>query len=232
MTTQSIKCIAANKTMARALSDTSTDGTFQTNLLLSDLSNTNLGLEMPNEVITDIQMTYTAGCGIWRIQDSNSLATERYGFCSPYGKVNASESAITPFRVKPTSLLQCYPRAVNAASNDTEVIGWVVTSSGPEPFGCSTTADNTDTAMTSVISGLTLGDYAFNTVLQRITLQAEDGATNLSISIKDQTGGTQFQSKGAPRAQAGSISNYFNIDIPVSIKIQKGWQLYCAVTSA
>ena len=137
MSTQSIKAIVGNQMMSRSFADTSTDGQFDGNLLLSDLSTQNLGLEMPNVVINSIQMTYTAGCGLWRIIDSNTLKTERYGYLSKVGYVCDNSAMITPYKVKTTDLLQCYPRAVNSTSGDTEVLGWLVSSRGAEPFGLS-----------------------------------------------------------------------------------------------
>lgn len=218
--------------MSRSFVDSATDGVFQSNLLLSSLSGTNLGLEMPNEVIDTVQMEYTAGAALWRIQDSNTLQTERWGFATKAGFTCDKSSKITPFKVKPTSLLQVFPMALASASNDTVCLAWVMTNSGPEPFGVTTTADATLTEMTSLISGLTLGDYAFNKTLTSVTLQCEDGATLPSIAILNQTAGTEYQSKGTTRAQAGSISNYYNLKVKTAIGIQKGWTLKVAVTSA
>ena len=232
MTTQSIKAIVGNNRMSRSFSDTSTDGQFDGNLLLSDLSSQNLGLEMPNEVINSIQMTYTAGTGIFRIIDSNTLRTERYGFCSKVGYVCDNEAIIQPYKVKSTDLLQCYPTAVNATAGDTEVVGWLVSTRGAEPFGCTTSENATNTAMSSLITNLGLGDWGFGTTLKSIKIQCEDSATLVSITIKDQTGGTVFQSNGNVRIPtAGGKSTFYNLDVDLNIPIEKGWVLYCAVTS-
>lgn len=232
MSTQTVNAIVGNSKMSRSFTDTATDGVFQSNLMLSSLSGTNLGLEMPGEVIDFVSVEYTAGACLWRIQDSNSLKTERIGFATKAGGTCYSSTKIAPFKVKPTSLLQVYPMAVASASNDTVCLAWVSTNKGPEPFGVTTSADATLTEMTSLISSMTLGDYAFGQILTSVTLQCEDGATLPSIAILNQTAGTEYQQKGTTRQQAGSISNYYNLKVNVSIPIQKGWSLKVAATSA
>ena len=230
--TQSIKAIVGNSRMSRSFADSATSGQFDGNLLLSDLSSQNLGLEMPNEVVNSMQVTYDAGCAVWRVIDSNTLRTERFGFASKEGYVCDNEAIIQPYKIKSTDLLQVYPKAVNSTSGDTEVLGWLISSRGAEPFGCTTAENATNTAMSSLITGLSLGDWGFGTTLKKICLQAEDGATLFSITIKDQTGGTVYQSKGNVRApSAGSKSVYYNLEVDLNIGIQKGWILYASVTS-
>jgi hypothetical protein len=233
MTTQGIVAFAGNKNMSRAFSDTATDGQFSGNLLLSSNASQNIGLEMPAIKISFLSMTYTAGVGLWRIQDSNTLRTERYGFCSKVGYVCHTETKIPTYQIKPTDLLQVYPRAVNGTSNDSEVLGWVMTQKGPEPFGCTTASDGTLTEVKSLISDLGLGDYAFGQKLISAQFQVEDGASLVSMAILDATGGTVFQQTGNVRApSAGSTSTQVNISAMLDIPVQKGWTMKIAVTSA
>jgi hypothetical protein len=129
--------------------------------------------------------------------------------------------------------LLVYPRADIATANDSEVLGWVVTSRGVEPFGCTTASDATMTDTASLISGLSLGDYAFGSTLQKVCFQVEDGASLVSIQILDATGGTVYSQTGNVRApSAGSTSTQINIEANLNIPIQKGWKLQVAVTSA
>lgn len=233
MTTNAMVAFAGNRAMSRSFSDTATDGQWDGNLMQSTLSSQNIGLEMPGVVIDFLSCTYTAGVGLWRIQDSNTLKTERHGFCSKVGYVCHTETGVAPYTVKSTDLLQVYPRAVNGTANDSEVLGWVYTSRGIEPFGCTTSADGTLTDTASIISSLSLGDYAFGSTLQKVCFQVEDGASLVSIAIIDATGGTVYSQTGNVRApSAGSTSTQLNIEATLNMPVQKGWKLQVAVTSA
>jgi hypothetical protein len=233
MTTQSIKAIVGSPAFARAFSDTSTDGQFQGNLLLSDLSSTNIGLEIPGKQISQVCMTYTAGAGLWRIQDSQTLKVSRYGFCSKVGTTDVSECAIPVYAIKSTDMLQCYPVAVNSTANDSEVVAWIQSNAGVEPFGVTTTSDNSLTEMTSLITGQSLGDWAFGKQVQRVQVQVEDGATLNSVAVVDQTGGTIWQAYGSVRAPtAGGLSTHTNLDIMTSLPIEKGYVIKVAATTA
>lgn len=232
MTTQTCIAFVGNKMMSRSYSLSATDGKFEGNNLVSVNANQQLGLEQTGINIDFLSMNYTGGGCLWRIQNSNTLKTERYGFASKAGYVCHSETKIPSYTIKSTDLLQVYPVAVNSTSGDTEVLGWVMTSRGVEPFGC-TTSDNgvlTDTA--SLISGLSLGDYAFGSTLSKVCFQAEDGASLFSIAIIDATGGTVYQQTGNVRSPtAGSTNTQMNIEADLNIKIEKGWKLQVAVTS-
>ena len=228
-----MSAIVGNASMARIFTDTATDGAFDGNLLTASLSGTNLGLEMPGVTITSVDLHYSAGAALWRIQDSQTLKVSRCGFGVKGSLSQPSQAVIPAYVVKPTDMLQVYPVRSAAAPSATEVLAWVYTSGGAvEPFGVTTSADDTLTAMTSLITGQTLGDYAFGKTLQRIEVQAEDGATINSLAVFDQTGGQVWTAYGGPRLpSAGATSAYTNGVYMTSLPVQKGWTLKVAATS-
>ena len=220
--------------MTRQFVDTATDGTvFNTNNLLDTLSSNNIGILMPGVVIDHVQMTYAGGCAQWRIIDSVSQKIARRGWATKLNYTCASEAAIVPYKVKPTDLLQVFPKAVNATSNDSEVMAWIQTSGGTESYSVTTTSDNSATEMLNSITGQSLGTGLFGTTLQHIAVQAEDGALINYIDIQDQTGSTVWYSYGTVRLPtAGGKSPQTNLTIPVGITIGKGWTIRVAATSA
>jgi len=176
--------------MSRLFTDTSTEGVFESNNLQSAQSGVNLGLEMPGQTITSVQATYTDACGLFRIRDSVSNQTSRYGFATQAGYTCSKSAQIPAYVVKSTDLLQMYTKALNSTPNDSEVLAWVITNAGPEPFGVTTTADDTLTEMVSLITGQSLGDFAFGKRLQKVCIQTETGSNLNKVTVIDQTGGT------------------------------------------
>jgi hypothetical protein len=234
MTTQSIKAKVGNKMMTRDFTDTATDGTvFTSNNLLDDNASQNLGILIPGVAITQVQMTYTAGLAQWRIINSQNQVVSRYGFASKAGYVCPMECQIAPYTVKPTDLLQVFPRAVNATAGDAEVLAWLTTSGGIESFTATTAADDTMTAMTNSITGQSLGDWAFGKSLTRIQMQAEDSAFVKSVQIIDQTGSVVWSTNGNTRLPtAGGKSTHYNLDIPCGLKVEKGWAIKVSTVTA
>jgi len=215
------------------MTDTSTEGVFESNNLQSAQSGVNLGLEMPGVTITSVQATYTDGCAIWRIIDATTNKVSRYGMATQVGYTCAKSAQIPAYVVKPTDLLQIYPKAVNATPNDSEVLAWVVTNKGVEPFGVTTTSDNTLTEMVSLTTGQTLGDYAFGSRVVKVCIQSELGSNLNRVTVVDQTGGTVWQAFGNHRMpSAGGANAYTNGEYMVSIPVQKGFSIKVAVTSA
>jgi len=233
MTSQSVKAIVGNASMSREFSATATDGVFETNNLVSAQSGVNLGLEMPGQTITSVQATYTDACGLFRIRDSVSNQTSRYGFATQAGYTCSKSAQIPAYVVKSTDLLQMYTKALNSTPNDSEVLAWVITNAGPEPFGVTTTADDTLTEMVSLITGQSLGDFAFGKRLQKVCIQTETGSNLNKVTVIDQTGGTVWQAFGNHREPGGRGANaYMNGEFMVSIPVQKGFTIKVAVTSA
>ena len=219
--------------MSRLFTDTSTDGVFESNNLTSNQSGVNLGLELPGVTITSVQATYTDGGAIWRIIDATTNKVSRYGMATQAGYTCQSMAQIPAYVVKTTDLLQVYPVALNATPNDSEVLAWVVTNAGAEPFGVTTTSDDTLTEMTSLITGQSLGDYAFGKRVQKVCIQTETGSNLNQVTIVDQTGGTVWRAYGQHRLpSAGGANAYYNGEYMVSIPIQKGFSIKVAATSA
>ena len=209
-----------------------TEGVFESNNLVSSQSGVNLGLEMPGITITMIQAEYAGGGCLYRIIDATNNRVSRWGFAAKKGYTCASSSSIPAYVVKPTDLLQFYPVAVNATPTHAEVLAWVETSAGVEPFGV-TVADEQATAMTSLITGQSLGDFAFNQRVNKVCIQAEDGALLDEVTVLDQTGGTVYTAFGTVRMPtAGGANAYTNGEYMTSLNIQKGWTIKVAVTSA
>ena len=233
MTTQATTAIVGNAMMSRKFTDTSTDGVFESNNLTSAQSGVNLGLEMPGVSINYVQATYTDGAAIFRIIDSVTNKVSRYGMATQIGYTCMKEAMIPPYTVKSTDLLQIYPKALNSTPNDSEVLAWVVTDNGVEPFGVTTTSDNTLTEMTSLITGLSLGDYAFGRRVVKICIQTETGSNLNEVTITDQTGGTVWQAYGQHRLpSAGGSNAYYNGEYMVNIPVKKGFTIKVAATSA
>lgn len=219
--------------MSRKFTDVSTDGVFESNNLTSEQSGVNLGLEMPGATITSVQATYTDGAAIWRIIDATTNLVSRYGMATQAGYTDQSMAQIPAYVVKSTDLLQVYPVALNSTPNDSEVLAWVVTNSGVEPFGCTTSEDNTLTEMKSLITQQTLGDYAFGKRVLKVCIQTETGSNLNEVTVVDQTGGTVWRAYGQHRLpSAGGDNAYYNGEYMVSIPVQKGFAIKAAVTSA
>ena len=234
MTTQSIKAKVGSKNLTRSFNDTATDGVvFTTNNLLDDNAGQQVGILIPGVMIDSIQMTYTAGLAQWRIINSQNQVVSRYGFASKTGYVCPMECQITPYTIKPTDLLQVFPKAVNTTAGDAEVLAWLVTSGGVESFQATTAADSTPIAMTNSITGQSLGDWAFGKMLNKICMQAEDGAFISEVQIIDQTGSIVWSTFGNTRLPtAGGKSTHFNLDIPCGLKIEKGWAIKVSTVTA
>ena len=234
MSTQSIKAKVGNNMLTRSFSDTATDGTvFTSNNLLDDNANQNLGILIPGVTISQVQMTYTGGLAQWRIINSQNQVVARHGFASKVQYVCPMECKIAPYSVKPTDLLQVFPKAVNATAGDAEVLAWLTTSGGIESFQATTAADNTLIAMTNSITGQSLGDWAFGKNLTRMQMQAEDGAFIAEVQVIDQTGSVVWSTIGNTRLPtAGGKSTQVNLDIPCGLMVQKGWAIKVSTVTA
>lgn len=233
MTTQDVSAIVGNASMTRKFVKTgATDGVFESNNLTSSQSGVNLGLEMPGVTITSVQANYAGGGAVWRIIDATTNRVSRYGMASKSGYTCSASTSIPAYVVKSTDLLQIYPVAVNATPTHAEVLAWVVTNAGVEPFGV-TVADENATEMKSLITTQTLGDYAFGKQVQKVCIQAEDGALLNEVTVLDQTGGTVYTAYGTYRMPtAGGANAYTNGEYMTALNIAKGWTIKVAVTSA
>ena len=235
MTTQAVTATIGNNMMSRDFTDTATDGTvFLGNNMLDTNSAQNIGILLPNQVINQVQVNYAGGVCQWRIFDSVSQAVSRVGFGSKLNYTCPMETAIPAYTLKKTDILQVFPKAVNATANDSEVLAWVYAQGmQAQSFQATTAADNTATEMTNAVTGQTIGDGFFGKRLNRICIQAEDGALINDVELIDQTGSVVWKARGNFRLPtAGGKSTQTNLDIPCGVMIQKGWALKVSATTA
>ena len=144
---------------------------------------------MPNAMITNVSVAYTAGAAAWRIQDAQTLAVKRTGWCSKTAFNDYEKSKIVPYRVMPNDQLVIYSVAVNETANDSENLAWVMTNRGTELFEVTTTSDNSLTEMVHATNGQTLGDLYFGSTVMSMSFQSEDRATVNSIEVIANQGG-------------------------------------------
>ncbi|PXY76674.1 MAG: hypothetical protein CXX81_14010 [Methanobacteriota archaeon] len=234
MSTQTILAIVGNRNMTRSFTDSSTDGTvFNSNNMLDTVASQNLGLLMSGTVIDHVAVTYAGGVAQWRIINSQNQVVARQGWASKVNYSCPEECKIPPYKIQPTDLLQIFPKAVNATSGDTELMAWVTTTGGIESFQVTTAADATLVEMTNSITGQSLGDWAFGKTLTHISVSAEDGGHLDACNVYDQTGSLVWSSYGQYRLPtAGGKSTQVNLDVPLNIKVEKGFVLKASATTA
>ena len=175
-----------------------------------------------------MQVVYTAGLCQWRIIDSNNNQVSRQGFASKTQYVCPMESKIAPYTIKPTDLLQVFAKA--NPSGDAEVMAWVTTS-GILP---SNNRRRQHSDCHDQLNHFTdIGDFGFGQMLTRLQFQVEDGGFIDEVVILDQTGSKVWQCDGNTRLPtAGGKSTLYNLDIPVGIKIEKGYALQVSTITA
>jgi len=207
-----------------------TDGQWLQNNMADTISSSDLGQVMQGSLVNSVTATYAGGAMLWRIQDRNTLAIKAFGFGSKAGTVNPQGEAIAkPMQIVQSDIINVYPVAVNAGANSSEVLAWVHMSAGAEAFSVTTTADDSATAMTSIVNSDSLGTY-FGQTLTGFDIQVEDGATLNSVTIIGSDGGTIWAGLGTVR-DAGHY--YLNMsEHGLQIPITKGMQIKVAVTTA
>ncbi len=234
MTTQTVTAIVGSGSLSRKFSDTSTDDTWNGNVLTDSVAGTNLGLVMPGRTIDHVQVSYAAGACLWRIQSAQTLLVKRWGYAAQdgYGP-QWSDGAIAPYTVAADDILVAYPVAMAANPQQSNVLAWVMTSRGHESFGASAVVDDTATELKTLVNAQTLGDYAFNATLTGVTVQAEDSATVNEVQVIDQTGGTVWVGFGGKRLPTvGGQGTLWNFKADgLSIPVLKGFSLKVDVTA-
>jgi hypothetical protein len=226
MTTQAVSCIVGNARMSRVFSATATDSQY--NNLIDSTTSTAIGLTLSGQTITYLCGTYAAGAAIGRIISSQTNVVKRQFICSDAGLVDPAECMIQPYVVAPDDLLQIYSVVVNGTANKTNVLGLITSNRGVEPFISMATTDSTLTPMTSIISGLGLGDLLFGATLLNVAISCEDGASLTNITLVNAASGTDITQQGSVRGSTGGAMNLktngsFNMSYPV----QKGYVLNC-----
>jgi hypothetical protein len=226
MTTQAVTVTIGNDSMSKIFQKTVTDGTWSLPLLDS-ISGQNIGILTPNTVYNWAQSEYAAGLMAWRIQRSDTLAVSRRGFGVLAGQNCMVEASMPPTRINPTDILTVYALPADATAVQSNCLAWITTTKGTELFGATDIPDSTDTEIKSVINGMTLGDAFFNSTMRSITIQLEDGAQLVDVSIIDAQGGVQWVAQGGFRgASTSSRSNEYNLMVDnMALLITKGYSL-------
>ena len=212
--------------MSKIFSDSSTDDVWSGNVLLDTIAQQSIGILIPNSTLTFAQAEYASGLMAWRLQNAQSLAVSTRGFGVLAGQNCMDEATITPARVNPNDILTVYPLPVSVDPATSNVLAWVTTTKGVELMKALAIPDNAATAMKTAVNEQTIGDAFFNSTLQRIQIQCEDGCTLDSIQIIDEMGGVVYTAQGNVRGAttAAAKSNEYNLDLPsLSIPIGKGW---------
>lgn len=231
MTTVAVSGAVGCVDFTRPFSVTATDG--QWNNVVSTLSSQALGLEIPFQKISHVQLGQATGIGVWRIQDSKTLVVKRQGMLNLVPNFNMAEAKIDPYVVQPADILQVYTQIVDSTSNQTNLIGHVYTSNGIEPFGATDVVDSTATAVTNIATAQTLGDWAFNSQLLGFSFQTELGAQLSSVEVIDQTGGTVATWYGNVRLPtAGGQYTTYNLKANAQIPIMKGFTMKVKTVTA
>ena len=230
MTTQAISARITGRDWGKIFTGTATDGQWNYNMTDS-LSGQQLGILVPNAMITNVSVAYTAGAAAWRIQDAQTLAVKRQGWCALSTYNDYSKSAIVPYRVQPNDQLVIYSLAVDGDAGDSGNLAWVSTNRGTELFEVNTTEDNTLTEMLHATNSQTLGDLYFGSTIQSMSFQCQDGSILNQMQIVDNQGGVQFSQAGGRRADAGAPCVYSNLGMDgLMITVGKGFALKVAVT--
>jgi hypothetical protein len=233
MTTQNVQATVMNNRLGKIFTKSdATDGQWDSNTLTDSLSSQQIGILMPNTSINRVQLQYAGGLSAWRIQNSATLQFTRFGFGVKDGLACWESSAIAPYMINPNDILTVYPQPVNSAPNLTNVLAWVVTSKGVELFSASP-VDATATGMNTVVNNQSLGDSMFNSTLQSIHIQCEDGAVLDSVEVIDNSGGTVWTAYGGVRGSTGGAMDLsYNLKVDgMAIPIGKGFSLKVTTTT-
>ena len=226
MTSQATLITTGNATMSKIFTDSSTDDVWSGNVLTDSIAGQSIGILIPNTTLNFAQAEYEAGAMAWRLQNAQSLRVTARGWGVKAGQNCMSEAGIAPVRVAPNDILTVYPLPVDGTAQKSNVLAWITTTKGTELFKGLAVADNTATALVTAVNSQGLGDAFFNSTLQSLSVQCEDGCTLDSIQIIDEMGGVVFTAQGNVRGATtpAAKSNEYNLDLPrLAINIGKGW---------
>jgi hypothetical protein len=227
MTTQTVEAVIANNTMSKVFSKSCTDGQWDGNTLTDTLSTQQLGIIMPNVTVNRVQCRYASGLAAWRIQNAATLTFQRWGFGVPANTACYSSQAIAPYRINPNDIFTVYPLPTDDDAGQANVAAWVQTSKGVELFSAENVQTGLATALTTVVNGQSLGDSMFNSTLQSVLIQVEDGAALTKVEIVDNQGGIVMTLQGGVRgANGGAMSLEYNLEARgLGVALGKGWAL-------
>jgi len=232
MTAQDVQIVLGNAAQSKIFVDSSTDGVWSGNIGLDSISSQSLGILIPNMPLAWYQAEYAAGCMAWRIQNAQTLQQIRMGFGVKGGLNETSPDMMAPMLVNPNDIVSFHPLAPATVGNSA-ALGWVYTNRGVELFSNAAIPDSVGTSFKSAVNDQSLGDLLFGSILTKLCIQLQDGATLTDAFITDETGGVQMTLKGAKRAVAGGQSNLYNLEVDgLAVAIGKGWDLKLTCTSA
>ena len=114
MSTQTVSAVVYGGAPSRGRSfvDTSTDGVFDGNNLLSTVGAGELGQVLKGKVIDYVCVQYAAGACAWKIVDRTTQVVKRYGMGVKATQVIPSECYIQPYTVNESDILVVFPNAV------------------------------------------------------------------------------------------------------------------------
>ena len=233
MTTQPVTITLGNSSMSKIFGATVTDGAWSLPLL-DTISAQNLGILTPGTVYNWAQAEYNTGVMAWRIQRSDTLLVSRRGFGVFGGQNCMAEASMAPTRINPTDILTVYAQPLSGDDFTSNVLAWITTTKGTELFGAAA-GDGFDTEMNSVINQMSLGDAFFNSTMRSISVQIEDGAQLVDVSIVDGQGGVVWVAQGGYRGATGSSrSNEYNLMVDgMGLQVGKGFKIRVrTITSA
>jgi len=232
MSTQTATVGVSNNQMSKIFTATVTDGSW-TNLPDS-LSSSNLGILIPNAMVNRAIGTYAGGVGAWRIINAQTLAVSRRGWMSLSGYSCYSSGAIAPHRVGANEIVQAYCQPVDTTSNKSNAIAWIHTTKGTELYEALAITDSTETEMKTALQSQSIGDAGFNSTMTGLSIQVEDGAQLISLSLYDSAGGLIWNLPANFRMPvAGGTSAYYNFKAEgLAIPIGKGFTFKITTKSA
>ena len=230
MTTVSTSAVIGHARMSRVFSATSTDGQY--NNQNDSVTETAIGLSMPNQTITYVQASQATGLGVWRIISSTTNNIIRQGFTSKAGYICPASNMIAPLAIKSDYLFQVYTLADDATADQSNCLALITSSRGVEAFVATDIPDSTDTQLTALISGLGVGDLLFGANMSQVAIQGEAGMFLTNITVLDAASGTVMTQTGSVRlptagGKSAMTNGVFNMNIP----LLKGFKLQCNTVS-
>ena len=230
MTTVATSAVIGHARMSRVFSATSTDGQY--NNQNDSVTETAIGLSMPNQTITYIQASQATGLGVWRIISSTTNQIVRQGFTSKTGYTCPASNMIAPLAIKSDYLFQVYTLADSAEPNQSNALALITSNRGVEAFVATDIPDSTDIQLTALISGLGVGDLLFGATMSNVAIQGEAGMFLTNITVLDAASGTVMTQTGSVRLPtAGGKSAMTNGVFNMSIPLLKGFKLQCKTVS-
>jgi hypothetical protein len=228
MTTQGVTFTTGNQSMSKIFSNAAaTDGQWTANTLTDTIAGQQIGILIPNSPLGWGQLEYEAGVCAYRVQNAQSLAVATRGFGVLGGFNEATPTSLKPsIRVNPNDIVSVYPLAV-AGALQSSAMAWVWTSMGCELFANAGIADGVSTEIKSAVNEQTLGDMFFNSRLNTVCVQVQDGSKLNFVEIIDEMGGTVMTLQGGKRGiTVGGTSNLFNLEVTgLNIPVGKGWTM-------